>query len=467
MKSITITLLLLLCASMANAATSISRNNITWTFDADYTVGQFVSGDWYVVDPGGGVTINSVSPAPNSGANGTMINPTINGKQALDSVAGGYDAGLLSTFPLSVSGGDAVLSSISRDGSETADWTGRSGILDTHVDVREAEILTVLSAVPSAGSFRPSYLDRSQVMHNVSEVDVSILPKLPMVATPPTHAGFGTVEYFERGFNRPWMIFANDWLSREINPLQNQIAYHRHQGEFISEAMTLMLTDQPGMDTFVTYFVQTFLDYYFMITQDAAGSTGYAGTTETWIAPIILTGLLLNDSDIYNVQVDGRFDSLSRDFEKFYYYADRTSLLTSAIVPAGETWTGATVFFRKELDNAEYEHMDPTEWGQTDMSTAEDYRSCCDSYPHVGMALTGRIMGFVDKWDHAATFDYTDRWMTEPDSVYTDRGMTPLTNMRSAGTDFINEMWDTYRNMEQNTFKLRLSGNIKMSGVSM
>ncbi len=43
------------------AATSVSQFGITWTFDADYPVGQYVNGDYYVVAPSG-VRITSISP---------------------------------------------------------------------------------------------------------------------------------------------------------------------------------------------------------------------------------------------------------------------------------------------------------------------------------------------------------------------------------------------------------------------
>ena len=34
-------------------ASSVTQWGITWTFNADYEVGQFVTGDWWVVgDPG-------------------------------------------------------------------------------------------------------------------------------------------------------------------------------------------------------------------------------------------------------------------------------------------------------------------------------------------------------------------------------------------------------------------------------
>ena len=42
--------LLVLCPAV-RAATSVSQYGITWTFDRDYAVGRFCTGDYWVVGP--------------------------------------------------------------------------------------------------------------------------------------------------------------------------------------------------------------------------------------------------------------------------------------------------------------------------------------------------------------------------------------------------------------------------------
>src|ERR1035437_3947073 len=51
---------------------SVSQYGITWTFDKTTPVGQFITGDYYVV---GAVTITTIDPAPKPGRNGSMLNP--------------------------------------------------------------------------------------------------------------------------------------------------------------------------------------------------------------------------------------------------------------------------------------------------------------------------------------------------------------------------------------------------------
>ena len=54
------------------AAQQLTKNDITWTFDRDYTTGQFANGDYWVVDPGNGVVIVKIDPPSVSG--GTTVN---------------------------------------------------------------------------------------------------------------------------------------------------------------------------------------------------------------------------------------------------------------------------------------------------------------------------------------------------------------------------------------------------------
>jgi hypothetical protein len=252
-----------------------------------------------------------------------------------------------------------------------------------------------------------------------------------------------SISYYARGLERPWMIFRSNWSGRDIHPSQNMLGYHREVGNFLSGASVALMTNVPDKRELILNYIQMGIDYYYMGISPGEGDSCF------WPGPILLTGLLLNEPDIYNVIKENRIGaSVFRDFEKFYYASDRHSTSTSSIVTAGQTWTGAEVFFRKGI-NQEYEHLHPSEWPST-AGKDESYRNCCDSHPHVGMVLMGLIMEnagyeFKDKWSHNATFDYIYRWMTEPDTVYSDAGMEPLSNMRSSGSSFIDEMWERYR----------------------
>ena len=91
-----------------NLQSSVTQYGITWTFDAAYPVGQFVTGDWWVVGP---LTIVSVDPAPAAGRNGSMLDPV--GEQDYDSRAGEHSEGKRVTFPVALEGTHSLVSAIS------------------------------------------------------------------------------------------------------------------------------------------------------------------------------------------------------------------------------------------------------------------------------------------------------------------------------------------------------------------
>src|SRR5665647_1227881 len=119
----------LTCNDKAQAATSVTQYGITWTFDADYTVGQFVNGDYYVVDPGSGVNIvninpgDAIRPSTTQHMNGSMINPS-SATQGYDGF--GYDGagglysdsvnvgiGISGSTPIILYGDSSLVSTIS------------------------------------------------------------------------------------------------------------------------------------------------------------------------------------------------------------------------------------------------------------------------------------------------------------------------------------------------------------------
>ena len=53
----------------------VSQNGITWKFETEVPVGQFVNGDFYVV---GDVTVVSIDPQPQDGRNGSVLNQPVN-----------------------------------------------------------------------------------------------------------------------------------------------------------------------------------------------------------------------------------------------------------------------------------------------------------------------------------------------------------------------------------------------------
>lgn len=434
---------------------SITKNGIIWTFSAPVTAGQYVSGDWWVLDAGGGITVDSVFPAPTyaveTGRNGSLLNPTVGGDSPFDGrVRAGYDALLGAAFPLACVGGDALLSTESLVGG--TDWAGAS--IQSKVRVNKLEVLTVVSSEPPSNAFRPAYVDRTQTLYTTTDVTGVLPAESTASITLPSYpaSGLGTVDYYVRGMQRPWCIFVPDFFGNDVHPAQNMKGYHREVAEFLSEAAVMLTTDL-STTALENAAVQLGIDYYHNALADVKFDSSY------WRAPILIAGFLLNDSGMLNGYTGATTYIESRDFPDFKYFGDLNSPATSAFITSGETYSGFTVFFTNSTQtNRSYEQLRPDEWtsltADGDEAWKDDqYRITSDTFPHVGMVLTAQMLGLTTNWDHDATFSMMQRWMVDADPVSdkalldlhfageVDNPYTPVLASKSSLSDFVDDMF--------------------------
>ena len=437
---------------------SINKNGVIWTFSAPVTAGQYITGDWWVLDAGGGITVSSVSPTPiysgvdDSGRNGSMLNPSPGDDSPFDGrVRAGYDELLGITFPQAMVGGDALLSTESLSG-ETVNWAGAS--IQSKVRVNKLEVLTVVSSEPPADALRPAYVDRTQTLYRASDI-VGVLPDIDTTSiTLPSYpaSGLGTVDYYVRGLTRPWVMFVPDFFGNDVHPAQNMNGYHREVSEFLSEAFTMLTTDisTTELQNAVT---QLGIDYYHNALAVVQFDSSY------WRSPILIAGYLLNNAGMLNGYTGSNLFTGSRDFPDFKYFADLNAPATSAFITSGETYSGFTVFFvNNTAANRSYEQLRPDEWTALTVNGQEawkddQYRITSDTYPHVGQVLAAQILGLTTNWDHAPTFDMMQRWMVDADPA-TDKALldlyygdeptnpyTPQLAEKSSQSDFVDDMF--------------------------
>lgn len=413
----------------------ITQYGVTWTFADKETVGQFVTGDFWVLDDGD-VKVISVSPSPTEGRNGSILNPVSGGMHPFDDrVRAYYNADLAAEFPLMLEGGDALVSTISL-GDETTNWA--EDAIDSKVKVRTAAVLTVLNDIPPSDAFRPSYMDRNQTIYSQSDINYSNIPSLSSTDITYSH----DLSYYERGLERPWILFVNEWPSRDAHPHQNMNGYHKNTGEFLSEASMMILMDIPDKNTLIDRYIQCGIDYYY------SGITG-EGDGSYYVAPVLITGHFLDNDAMKNAFVDGYILATPRDYPDFYFYEDRNDNTVSSIVPAGETYAGHCVFFRNStLINRGYEHLDPSEWdltadGVTIAEKDEVYRSGIDTHQHVGMVLAAAILGLKTEWNHDATFVMMSRWMNCANTS-DEEAMGAGSAENSSNSEFIDAMFSIH-----------------------
>ena len=191
-----------LLSQSSYAATQVSQFGITWTFDKDYTTGQFANDDYWVVGP---VNITSVSPAWDGEKNGAMVNPIIGGAHGYDARPREnlYDPNLRASFPLVLQAGESLVSTIGIE-----DYGGYQGTRC----LQTAAILTALSEVPPTGSFRPPYTGYGKPIYSSIGMKKELLLSLAPVS------GTVSLATAERYFERVWLehLTCSSYMEKNI-----------------------------------------------------------------------------------------------------------------------------------------------------------------------------------------------------------------------------------------------------------
>jgi hypothetical protein len=449
----------------SGTASSITKDGITWTFSQAVPVGQFVTGDYYVVGP---VTITAINPPPTTSApyeNGSVLNlPTASGKSGFDSRldnSPSFSSSVRSYPPISLKPGDALVSSISLSQSHLLPEVMRAS--DKSISpVRTVSVLTVLAAAPPADAFRPSYCDRNQAIHPASALHRDLLLSL----APPSPSGTPALAQFEVLYRRPW-IDTNAFLFD--TPAEYMPSYGMHVALADSYASLLLMLDFPADQkiNLTNYFVQYGIDLYGCL-QAGHSWPAFGGHRSGRKLPILFAGILLNDAGMKGV--GALKDSFGEDMQTVY---------VNRLPPAGsvvKAWQGATVIYGGHYGvhfdgtpisaglYGPYEQLQPSVWPLLNPTEqlGEAYRRCCTSIAWVGEALTIHLLHAESLWNYPAFFDYVDRWMTEDDTqavaeIKVQSGFDYSANWDRQGQThvwlqgqfpqytFIDDMWKAYR----------------------
>ncbi len=399
---------------------SVSQYGITWTFDKKAPVGQFITGDYYVVGP---VTITAISPAPEGGRNGSMLNPPVTAKTAYDDRLRGHDAKLAAKLPIKMKPGDSLVSTISHE------KRGQKHIYPHREKsasvLKTAAVLTCLAKAVPADTFRPSYCGPKDKLRRYGDLDLSLLPSVKRAKSTPKLA------LYERIFQRPWIDHTFTWVGRATHPTENMPDYGREISRAVSDASLLLMCDfKPDeKKKLLTGLVQYGIDLW-GVARSGGGwrANGGHGSGRKW--PVVLAGILLKDKAMQKPKAQFGED------EQTYY---------------GKGYYGAKALFRVVRRTGlrkEHEHLPPSKY--PDKMMPEGYRRCCTALSWVGTALSARMMGAEKTWNHPAYFDYIDRWMTEDDSrqmadIKAHYGKAPRIRQGETWSKFVTEMWKTYR----------------------
>lgn len=480
----------------------ITQYGITWAFERAVTVGQFVTGDYYVVGP---VTVTSIDPPPlvgravENGEEWTAVartdsegktvkddkgkviydftdvdgterkyfggdNPRLDADETAALVENPHycrNGSVLSIPPtLRQSGFDSRVRHEIYDPGLTAcppirmvpgdslvsTISKKRLVRDKHYSpVAAVAILTCLEAAVPADAFRPGYMAPEHTIHLARNLKRELLPTLERTESTPD---IGRLAAY---FDRPWLeynLFHEDWAPHQASKGYGQGLARR--GGDAALALCLDFTPEEKEPLLIGY-IQFGIDLYGMLQNGCPGWQAYGGWNSGHKLPIILSGVLLGDEQMA---------SPSKTYPEVSFQEDEQT-------GYGRSWRGAPVVFlghsgvdtatgkgrvRGDKDWGPYEHKHPSEWHERNWQS-EAYRRCCTSRAWIGTALAAKLMKLEPYWAHDAFFDYVDRWMTEEETdarkimaeveggqTYGDWGWQGAVEV-----DFHEEMWLKYR----------------------
>jgi hypothetical protein len=422
---------------------SISQYGVTWTFSEKVPVGQFVNGDYYVV---GYVKIVSITPKPENGRNGSVLNlPPNPSESGFDSrvSANRYNPTMRALLPIILKPGDSLISTISV--KELGELTAPLRPSDKSISpVSSASVLTCIEKPLPQDAFRPSYCDRTQKIYLARNLNRHLLPKLPLIMGGLAHGqATPTPQEWSKLFQRPWLDVCFFGFDAPVEYMPN---YGREIGRAVGIASLLLMLDFPPdeKEQLLINFIQYGIDLWGIVRAGYGGwpAHGGHGSGRKW--PIIFAGIMLGDEEM---------QSPTKRYPDLKFGEDMQTMY-------GDGWTGAKALYAGHTGKdglpgktgwGAYERLHPLKWAN---SLGEDYRRCCTSVAWVGQALAARIMKAEKIWDHDAFFDYVDRWMEEDDTkaieeIKTMRGWDYSANYLRQGQawdPFVNQMWAKYRN---------------------
>ncbi len=467
LKLITVLMLLLATVPVINAkqARSITQYGITWTFDKPYTVGKFVTGDYWVLGP---VTVASVSPAPQAaeiesasttvksiyGAvamvedkrmrNGSMIVLQSGRKQGYDSRLKNYDPALSVAFPLKLQPEQSLISSVS-NGEERVPVLLRAMMWEreasSYLALKSAAVLTCVSKAPPSDAFRPPYAGTAKPLYRAKDIKWEKLPKLAAPGEVPDWT------QFERYFERPWLDHFDIWLFQHLGPNENQPNYGREFSRATSIASLMLMLDvpRPRKEKLMLGFVQLGIDLHGL----AWSGRNWPGDGGHWNGrkwPILFAGLMLDNKSLLT------FPTITSFFDDVRVFninpVEGCPPPTTIFSEDQQTYYGNGGAGQKALYQIivhsmvrpTYEEKSPDAYTKEE-KWMDGYRATC-SVGWPGEALSALLMKAKSVWNHDAFFDYCDRWMDH--DVNPKRRVLPIPGDGRADP-FVRAMWTAYR----------------------
>jgi len=311
---------------------SISQYGITWIFDKQYQYGQFANGDYWVVGPvniisitPGNQTIHQVGHGPDADyiINGNMINPDPGGilypnqpKQGYDQRNPSWNVSLSVDNDVTLWPNQSLVSTISWQFGEEGCPAANDFPQMPQPCLHYAAVLTCLGQAPSETFFRPPYAGNEKPLIPLSSLNISILPNLITVAGQPD------INDIISSVNRSWIQHQTAEYGEYIRPSGNMPMAGKYVANAFNKASLMLMINISTSDKteLAKYLCQIGIDDYYILKGGGGwgANGGQMGAGHKW--PILLTGLLLNNSELKNVGTTYAWPGLyfQEDCQTFY-----------------------------------------------------------------------------------------------------------------------------------------------------
>ena len=412
-KTMTAALLVLLLffIGFVYADTSVSQYGITWTFDNDYTIGQFANGDYWVLGP---VTITAITPSFDGSRNGWEVNPVVSGGQGFDNRIAPYssfDSGLIPSLPYVAQPGESIVKTVSADVCDP-------NTSYVTVCLETAAVLTVLSVVPpdnGATVFRPPYVGTDKTLYSTISLRTDLLPVFSPVSNTPTFeellgirsTSWGTL--YNQGLRYVQLDHKQGQLGRNIHPMKNIPNYGADIGQRNGDAaLRLMLNDSiDDKRELLIAFTQYGIDLYHMALIGHTWPDG-GGQRPGQKLPLVFAATLLDNQSMKSFIANSSF--LHEDLG---LSISRNGM---AVFGFGAWVTGDPEYgYWNIILTGSGNKSLPDPYGFIDggYRPGNQYDYCCVAQPWKGAAISLHLLPEMQEaWgDSFLFFEYTDRWV--------------------------------------------------------
>jgi hypothetical protein len=386
-------------SSITYPAPSGSAFDITFTFNQQYTCGQFANGDWWVLGP---VTITAISPAYTTGRNGWQVNPNEWSGQGYDDRSNGFNATLIPALPYSAAVNTSVIKAASITGT------------NTKTSLQFAAVLTVVAAIPpDSGStvFRPPYCGSSKPYYSTTGLRLDLLPAV----NPAT--GAPGLAWVEDRFKNLQLDHKAGWSGDQIHPIDNfqrTDPYGSAIGNDAGNAVLQLCCAGTAQDKrqAVIYYVQNGIDIYHTLglgwTNKADGGHGNGRKLPLTFAAVLLDNQAMQDS-VKNTATQAQETGGIFGEDGFLYRGFNGTVLWGKKDP----WWSEQAYWHDFFIESSKVYRDP--YGYIDggcYGPGNTYDFCCNSFMWRATALALRLMPSLDAvWNNTMFSEYVYRWV--------------------------------------------------------